>query len=252
MDSNFTCTQCGDCCRDLKLPLSVAEGVHWLSRGHDVQVLCEAIPWPEDRPAEDLQAAYKHRRSFAVRSGSGPARVIVTLVASFQGDCPNLLSDSRCGIYAIRPRVCRIYPAEINPFLVPVPALKACPPEAWGADCSPFMRGGLLVDADTRALIDESIAASLNDVAVKALLCNVLGIRTAAMANEGFAVHAPSRALLAQTLNELMGIEGAPSIPVQAGWTFVSQRAETVAALAEIGMDAMAPDAAGEYLSLVR
>lgn len=36
MSLNFECTQCGRCCRDLKLPLTVPEAVAWLEDGHAV------------------------------------------------------------------------------------------------------------------------------------------------------------------------------------------------------------------------
>ena len=42
MDIHFGCTQCGKCCRDTKVPLTVAEAIKWLNRGDEVQLLCEA------------------------------------------------------------------------------------------------------------------------------------------------------------------------------------------------------------------
>ena len=42
MDVHFDCTQCGNCCRDLKLPLTVLEAMDWLTDGHSVQIICEA------------------------------------------------------------------------------------------------------------------------------------------------------------------------------------------------------------------
>ena len=250
MNINFGCTQCGNCCRDLKLPLSVNEAKTWLARGDEVQILCEAIPWPSEPPAEDLQAAYKCKRSFAVRSGSMPARVIVTLAASFQGPCPNLRDAMQCGIYDDRPRVCRIYPVEINPFIPLVPANKGCPPEAWGSAQPPLMRGGTLVDEITRALIGDSMKDCLSDVEQKRSLCISLGIRAAAMSNEGFVVYSPARDLLLDALNSVCGVQSGES-PDHSQWQFVSNRAETLSAFAEIGADAVAPAVAQvEYLDL--
>jgi hypothetical protein len=54
MDIDFDCTMCGKCCHDLRLPLTVTEAIAWLERGNDVQILCEALPWPEEPPAENL------------------------------------------------------------------------------------------------------------------------------------------------------------------------------------------------------
>ena len=47
-------------------------------------------------------------------SGSLPTRVVVILTGAYEGPCPNLQPDMRCGIYEQRPLVCRIYPAEIK------------------------------------------------------------------------------------------------------------------------------------------
>ncbi len=133
MDIHFNCTQCGRCCRDTRVPLTASEAVAWLNRGHEVQLLCEASPWPPALDSEPRALHFK-RRSFTVASGSMPARVVVILVANVVGDCPNLLPSRRCGIYEIRPLVCRIYPAEVNPFVILERDKKACPQEAW-TDC---------------------------------------------------------------------------------------------------------------------
>src|ERR1700735_3138369 len=62
---HFGCTQCGKCCRDTKVPLTVAEAIKWLNRGDEVQLLCEASPWPEALDGEPRAAHFKGR-SFAV------------------------------------------------------------------------------------------------------------------------------------------------------------------------------------------
>src|SRR5580692_6123246 len=147
---------CGKCCYGLRLPLTVAEALAWMGRGNEVQILCEALPWPEEPAADNLQAAHKRRRSFAAMSGSLPTRIVVILTGAFAGPCPNLQADMRCGIYEERPLVCRIYPAEINPFIQLEPAAKGCPPEAWTPGLAPLMRAGQLVDATTADLIERS------------------------------------------------------------------------------------------------
>jgi len=130
-DINFACTTCGQCCHDLRLPLTIAEANYWLKRGGQFELLCEAIPWPVEPRPGDAQAAYKRARSSAAMSGTLPVRVSIILTAAFAGACPNLRADMLCGRYDERPLVCRIYPAEINPFVPLVPKNKACPPEAW-------------------------------------------------------------------------------------------------------------------------
>ncbi|HMD72294.1 MAG TPA: YkgJ family cysteine cluster protein [Steroidobacteraceae bacterium] len=79
-----------------------------------------------------------------------PMRVIVILAAYFSGACPNLAADAHCKIYQRRPLVCRIYPAEINPFILLKPGNKACPPEAWNATGSLLERKGLVMDQAVR------------------------------------------------------------------------------------------------------
>jgi len=59
MDIQFDCTLCGQCCHNLKLTLTVAEAMRWLEDGNQVQVLTEAIPWPDEPAADDLPALYK-------------------------------------------------------------------------------------------------------------------------------------------------------------------------------------------------
>lgn len=239
MELDFDCTQCGNCCRDLRLVLTLAEARMWLADGHTVEVLCEAIPWPAEPPADDAAAAYKRKRSFAAASGGLPVRVLVMLVAAFAGRCPNLQDDMRCRIYARRPKVCRIYPAEVNPFVQLAPANKGCPPEAWTTGRPALLRGGQLVDAATRELIAQARAAAIASVGAQQRLCATLGLRDAAMANEGWVAHTPERAALIDALDALDAADRdddrSPVADSALDWRFVSNRGATVDVLAEIG-----------------
>lgn len=243
MNLNFECTQCGRCCQGLRLLLSIEEARRWVAEGHRVQLLCEAIPWPAEPPGNDLGAAYKRRRSFEARSGSLPVRVIVSLVASFEGDCPNLMAGGQCGIYPQRPAVCRIYPAEINPHLQLLPRAKACPPEAWHPHRPVFMKAARLVDADTQALIDHIHCAAEEDAAAKAQLCELLGIHLAAFANEGFAVHSPDAASLHHALARCQrdARSTGSSAPAGGAWHFLVDHGGLAATLREIGAEVAAP-----------
>ena len=196
MSLNFECTQCGRCCRDLKLPLTVTEALDWLRDGHDVQLLCDAVPWPVEPDPEDLKAAHRRRRSFATMSGLLPARVVVILAANLAGACPNLQADFRCGIYQRRPLVCRIYPAEINPLVRLDPANKACPPEAWASDRPLLQREGRVVDAVVRRDIQQSRDTDAVTTEVKRRLCSALHVEYAALVDEGFVVYSPERSVL--------------------------------------------------------
>jgi Fe-S-cluster containining protein len=233
MDINFGCTMCGKCCHDLKLPLSVNEALVWLERGGDVQFLCEAVPWPDEPPADNLQAQHKRRRSFAAASGELPVRVVVVLAASFEGACPQLQPDLSCGVYEHRPNVCRIYPAEINPFIELKPEQKECPPEAWASDKPLLMRAQHIVDAETFARIAESRAADASDAPTKARACADLDFNAAALANEGFVVYSPPVDLAIAALKRARESGDASADLTQ--WQVVSNRRETVDTLTSVG-----------------
>jgi Fe-S-cluster containining protein len=251
MDIDFECTMCGKCCHDLRLPLTATEAVEWLQRGGQLQIICEALPWPVEPPPDNLQLAHKRRRSFAAMSGSLPVRIVVILAGTYVGPCPNLLADMRCAIYEERPLVCRIYPAEINPFTELVPANKGCPPEAWTPGLPSLARAGRLVDADMLALIQRSHEADANDLPLKQQLCARLGIDQAALTNEGFVVHSPDQAgLLAALLD--MRDEPAAASPVLPSWQVMSNRRATVDTLVSVDAHSALVDAshatAFEYL----
>ncbi|WP_109483589.1 YkgJ family cysteine cluster protein [Paraburkholderia sp. C35] len=238
MSIHFSCTLCGRCCHDLRLPLAIDEALVWLAHGGDVQLFCDAIVWPQEPPESDALAQHRRRRSFGAHSGTLPIRVTVTLVAAFAGACPNLRADMTCGAYDRRPRVCRIYPAEVNPFVPLDPAAKACPPEAW-ADSGPLLtRAGKIVDADTAALVAQSREANERDRFGKAYLCALLGYDAAALANEGFAIYAPERSRLEAALREAER-SGAQADEMQPhDWRFITNRSSTLSNLRSIGATA--------------
>jgi Fe-S-cluster containining protein len=233
MDINFECTMCGKCCHDLKLPLSVDEALVWLERGGDVQFLCEAVPWPDEPATDNLPAQHKRRRSFAASSGEMPARIVVVLAAAFDGPCPNLQSNLSCGVYEQRPNVCRIYPAEVNPFIELKPEQKACPPEAWSSDNALLMKAHRIVNVETAALIAQSRAADAGDAGTKARACAYLGISTAALANEGLVIYSPPRDGSIAALK--LARDAGDASEVLPEWSVASNRRETVETLTSIG-----------------
>jgi Fe-S-cluster containining protein len=233
MDVHFDCTRCGKCCNGLKLPLTVSEAIAWLTDGHPVQLICEAMPWLEEPAADDHKAAHRRRRSFASMSGSMPSRVVVILAAHFAGNCPNLRTDMRCGIYERRPLVCRIYPAEINPYIQLDPAKKACLPEAWGVQHPLLLRDGRVLDDRVHENIQQSRDTDRRNVQIKRRLCAALNLNSAALADEGFVVYSPDRAIL---LTELGRAAGEPDGgTTDAEWRFISNRTATRDALARQG-----------------
>jgi Fe-S-cluster containining protein len=237
VDIHFNCTQCGKCCRDSKLPLTVAEAMRWLNRGHAVQLICEASPWPRGLADDDPRAAHFKRRSFAVTSGMMPSRVVVMLVADIAGACPNLLADLRCGIYENRPLVCRIYPAEINPLVGLDPNKKACPPEAWATDKPLLQRNGTVLSEVIRRDIQSLRDTDAFDVAVKNRLCVALNVTDTALVHEAVLVYSPAIEALSSALAFAMATEGARNPEGQ--WRFVSNSPATIESLAASGAVAL-------------
>ncbi|MET0255648.1 MAG: YkgJ family cysteine cluster protein [Luteibacter sp.] len=234
MTIRFACTMCGRCCHGLRLPLGMAEAVAWLRDGNDVQLFCEAIPWPSEPPADNLPAMHKRRRSFEAMSGPLPVRVIVTLMASFDGPCPNLRPDMRCGIYERRPTTCRIYPAEVNPFIALEPKNKLCPPEAWATGDPIQFDDGRWADAELAGNIVRSRDTDMAEAVLKQRVCALLGCSTAALSNEGMVVHSPRQdAILAALEAVLDGNAAAATNDV--AWQLVTNRAQTLGALRDIG-----------------
>jgi Fe-S-cluster containining protein len=99
---SFRCTGCGNCCRDLRVPLTVA----------DVRRLVEAtalsaaqiVDWLPSH-AVDLTG----EPGSLVVLGAATGRVLMTL-AQQGGACRFLAGDQRCGVYPARPGNCRLYP----------------------------------------------------------------------------------------------------------------------------------------------
>jgi Fe-S-cluster containining protein len=216
----------------------------WLDRGHQVQLICEASPWPARLVEEDPRAAHFERRSFEVMSGSMPARVVAMLVADVTGSCPNLLPDFRCGIYDERPFVCRIYPAEINPFIELSPEAKLCPPEAWTADQPVLQSDDGAMSGVTQQDVRGLRAADALDVGVKIRLCAALEVADAGLVHESVLVYSPARETLRSALAVALAAERDPDVTTP--WRFVSDRPETIRDLAASGAIARhASDTAG-------
>ena len=254
MEIRFRCTQCGKCCHDLRLSLSIAEAIDWLADGNTVQVICEAVPWAEEPPSDDQAALYWRNRSFEAMSGTLPARVNVILAASFDGACPNLQASMRCSIYERRPLVCRIYPVEINPFTSMQPANKACPPEAWGPGEPPLIRDGRVVDATVRADQLQSRETDAADAHAKGRLCALLNLSAAALTKEGYVIYSPDRAALQSALSQVAADRALEAPPTQ--WQFVSTHPQTLADIETVGAvgapPAEAPSSPYRYVAINR
>jgi Fe-S-cluster containining protein len=243
LNNSFQCVGCGRCCHGLRLPLSCTEALAWLNRGGEVEVFVDAIPWPSEPQGNAGQATYRRDRTFPAMSGYLPIRVSVSLMASFEAACPNLASDNRCGIYTERPLACRIYPAEVNPFIPMRADGKRCPEEAWqGHNTFP--------DGITRQAIDRMRAITEDETSRREGVARMLGLAKAALANQGSVVATPDRTQLIRALEEACGgHERAAGHATQ--WTLVSDHAPTLNTLMACDAVASLPaaDPASRYLS---
>ena len=233
MDLHFECTQCGKCCHGLRLTLSVDEAIAWAGNGHCVQILTEALPCHAGDAGDTALAGYDKARSFPAVSGEMPLRIAAVLVAFHENACPHLRPDMRCGNYAARPRICRIYPLESRPFMNVSPERRLCPPEAWASSHPRLLRGDTIADLDSAKIVAEHRRTLTDDVAVVAAACAALNISEAAFANEGFAVHQPTGRCLSAELKRAKNAQG--NTQTLKPWTIVTNRESTRSLLVEAG-----------------
>ncbi|WP_298398829.1 YkgJ family cysteine cluster protein [Sphingobium sp.] len=247
---HFACTSCGKCCTGLRLPLSVSEAITWLERGGRVEILCDAAP---DMPFPEGSAeAYRAARAVPAISDQLPLTLSATLTAVFEGPCPNLQADMRCGAYEIRPNACRIYPAEVRPDRRVVPTEKLCPSDAWDDAHPTFMEPAQgVLDMETANAITRSRHAGIDDVGRKAGLLAALHIDQAALANEGYAIWKPSLDTLLDRLRAVRDAQDGTA-PDRLYVEILSPRAETRQMIAEAqGVDAVPDSTRGyDYLPL--
>ncbi|CAN5330166.1 YkgJ family cysteine cluster protein [soil metagenome] len=243
---HFTCTQCGKCCHDLRLTLSLDEAIAWAGNGHQVQLLCEAIPWPREPLPDEHALAVQRDTSFAAQIGEMPFRIHVTLVAFHEGACPHLQPDMRCGNYAHRPRICRIYPLESRPFTRMEPASRKCPDEAWASEAPVLLDDGVIADPAAQAIVNAHRAARRRDAAALGAACLQLGISAAAFAGEGLAVHAPDATSLTDCLRQARTLTDGP--PGTNQWEIVTNRQATLDLLHQSQCPARLVSSAKEFL----
>lgn len=188
---------------------------------------------------------WRKNTSFAVTVGNVPFRINLRLVARHEGACPHLLPDMRCGNYAARPRICRIYPLESRPLEAMVPERRLCPPEAWAPGLPVLQRDGVAVDADAAAIVDAHRTAMVADVALKERLVRVIGWGETAMAGEGLAVLEIAPELLVEALD--VAERGAPDGALS--WVIVTNRESTRAMLADLDCPAQVVAAGYGFLA---
>ena len=211
---NFSCTMCGRCCHDHSLPLTMQEAIGWLEDEGTVSIYCEAVH--SLKQPLDARTEHRKKRGFKVVCGSSTMHVTAILVANIRGACRNLGEDMKCRIYERRPLVCRIYPAEVSPFIELNTANKVCPPEAWTAP-----EPDETFAKHLPSLAEVSRQTDYLEAARKGLLCAQLGINTSALADEGYVRHVPPPDLFLQALKTSFSAEEQPDITKQR-WTLYS------------------------------
>jgi hypothetical protein len=159
--------------------------------------------------------------------------VTAILVGIVSGACKNLGEDMKCRIYEHRPLVCRIYPAEISPFVQFTTTAKACPPEAWQSERL-LLTDGQPVDPGLQSMIERSRQTDRDEALKKGLLCSDLGISVSGIAHEGFVAHEPERHLLLHAMRRAAGAD-ISSPPPQPMWRLYSREPETLTSLAAGG-----------------
>ena len=199
MNTHFSCVGCGKCCTDHHVPLTLEEARSWAADGGNVIVLVEGF-LGNGLGLPVQQREHAERRSVVVPSGNTEAFVAITFAAYNAGRCRNLDEDNRCGIYARRPLVCRIYPMEINPHIPLRPDAKDCPTEAWQRG-PVLIHGSQLMDRLLAELIERSRQADRDDIHAKVQICQQLGITTSALKGNGFTAYLPDTGALHAALH---------------------------------------------------
>lgn len=225
---------CGRCCHNHSLPLTLDEAIAWLEDGGKVVIFCEAVPCCEEPSQNDPCTVHQKNRSFPVSCGASNAFVIAILVAVVSGACKNLGEDSKCRIYERRPLVCRIYPAEISPFIQLNINAKACPPESWLSD-KVLLSDGAVIDPDLQSLIERSRQTDYREAHRKGMLCHDLNLDVAAVKNEGFVAHEPDCATLLHALRKARNADPA-TLPDNRPWRLFSNASQTLESLQAKGM----------------
>ncbi|MBV4534028.1 YkgJ family cysteine cluster protein [Pseudomonas sp. SWRI107] len=186
----FACNGCGICCKGRLIPLTLHETRQWLKRGHEVAILLEAFDELHWSPSQE-EFAHAKGRAVEVTSGDASIRVIAVFAGNALNSCQNLGDNNLCGIYDERPLVCRIYPAEINPFITLNPASKICPPEVW--EEGEVLFTDRVIDPVLVKHIERSRKADRDDARAKIALCEILGLNVVAWKGNAFAVYLPDR-----------------------------------------------------------
>ncbi|BEU25602.1 hypothetical protein [Paraburkholderia caribensis] len=106
----------------------------------------------------------------------------------------------------------------------------------WTSDKPLFIKGGRILDLVTADIITASRASAIRDVPGKERLCASLDIRSAPLANEGFATYSFPRLRMLATLKNARDSETLPTEPHS--WHILSSQKAAIDTLPSVGSDA--------------
>ncbi|MCT2399990.1 hypothetical protein [Novosphingobium mangrovi (ex Huang et al. 2023)] len=120
------------------------------------------------------------------------------------------------------------------------------PPEAWAPDRSVLERDGEIAHAADARIVEAHRRVAIEDVPLLAAACEALDLSSAAFANEGLAVHAPSPQVLARTLRAVR--DSAPEPAGERQWCLVTNRRTTLSMLDDAGCRIAIVQRGADYL----
>lgn len=170
----FSCTACGQCCRDTLLQLTFTEAMQWVAEGGSIGV--EAKIFPSLNVDGDSVIDFIKQRTFPARCGKQEVRIDLDFVSIVQGACRNLI-DNRCSAYDRRPLVCQAYPAEINELMgsAPInPQEKVCPGEAWAGEI--LMVNNVIKNSTVHSAVMKFQSQKNSEVALRRYVADILGV----------------------------------------------------------------------------
>jgi Fe-S-cluster containining protein len=99
---SFRCTECANCCKDLRVPLTTADLRRLVD--HTGRAASEIVDW---LPTAEVDLTGEPGSLVVLEHAS--RRALMSL-AQRHGACRFLALDGRCSVYAARPASCQLYP----------------------------------------------------------------------------------------------------------------------------------------------
>jgi Fe-S-cluster containining protein len=101
---SFRCTACGNCCRDLRVPLTTADLRRLVE--HTGRAAADVVEW---LPTSEVDLTGEPGSLVVLQS---PVQRSLMALAQRAGACRFLAADASCSVYEARPASCRLYPFD--------------------------------------------------------------------------------------------------------------------------------------------